>query len=424
MRRRVFPFQSPKGMHDILPADFLYIERVERALAKVAHFYGFERIETPVLEDVRLFERGTGPTSEIVTKQMYVVKGKRDTGVLALRPEMTPGVFRAYIQHGLSRLMMPGKLYYNGPAFRHERSQAGRFRQFQQVGFEVLGTGDPAYDAQVIMASWRLLSELKLKNVTVRVNSIGCGLCRPVYVRRLKEYYKKKISGACRTCQKRFKENPLRLLDCKEPKCQPLKEEAPVSLDSLCSTCKNHFTAVLELLEGTGAPYLVDQFLVRGLDYYSRTVFELFAEGIDAALGGGGRYDYLSEALSGPRMGAVGVALGVERIVEAQKTQSTVVLARSTPDVFVIYMGDEAKKKSFALIEEFYKEGLVARESFSRESLKSQLRAADKEKTRLALILGQREVFEEVIIVRDMRTGNQETVSLKKVVETVKKRLH
>src|SRR3989344_1445055 len=210
----------PKGMHDILPDGQPLWEKIRKIAKETADFYNFSRIDTPILERAELFERSLGETSDVIEKQMLVIRGKgRDS--LALRPEGTAPIARAYIENGLSRLGQPLKLYYEGPAFRHEQPQAGRFRQFQQVGFEVLGTGDPAYDAQGIMASWRLLSELKLKNVTVRVNSIGCGLCRPVYVRRLKEYYKKKISGACRTCQKRFKENPLRLLDCKEPKCQP-----------------------------------------------------------------------------------------------------------------------------------------------------------------------------------------------------------
>jgi len=417
-----FASQSPKGMHDVLPTDFCHIERVEKSLKKIASFYGFERIEPPVLEDIKLFERGTGLTSEIVQKQMFAVKGKGEGGTLVMRPEFTPGVARAYIESGLVLTMLPAKLYYEGPVFRHEQPQQGRFRQFTQIGFEVFGSDDAAYDAQIISALYKLCSESKLKNVSVKINSIGCKNCRPAYVKKLKEYYKTKQSKLCKDCSKRVGENPLRALDCKEEKCQPFKAEAPQILDFLCAPCKRHFTAVLEYVDSTNIPYFIDQTLVRGLDYYTRTVFEIFAEGFESALGGGGRYDYLFETLGGPKLAAVGAAAGLERVIMAMKAQNIALLTRSQAKALLIYMGDEAKKRAVSLLEEFYEEGIVVRESFSRESLKSQLRVADREKVDFALILGQREVFEDVIIIRDMRSGNQETVPLKKVSAELKKR--
>ncbi|MFA6495205.1 MAG: histidine--tRNA ligase [Candidatus Paceibacterota bacterium] len=418
-----FVSQSAKGMHDVLPADFAYIERFEKILKKVAAFYGFERIESPIAEDIKLFERGTGLTSEIVQKQMFMVKSQGGEGVLALRPEFTPGVARAYIESGLVHTMLPAKFYYEGAVFRHEQPQHGRFRQLHQIGFEIFGSDDPAYDAQVVMGIYKLFDESKLKNVVIKINSIGCKNCRPVYVKKLKEYYKDKQGKLCRDCAKRYGDNPLRLLDCKEEKCALLKADAPQVLDYLCVPCKRHFTAVLEYLDATQVPYLIDQTLVRGLDYYTRTVFELFAEGFDGALAGGGRYDYLFETLGGPKLASVGAALGVERAVMALKAQNVPSLARSGAKALLIYMGDEAKKKAFVLLEEFYHAGIVVHEAFSRDSLKSQLRVADKEGVALALILGQREVFEEVIIVRDMKSGTQETVPLKRVVDEVKKRI-
>jgi len=417
------PFRSPKGMHDTLPDDFLYLEKIRKVLEKVSSFYGFDRIDTPVLEDIRLFERGTGMTSEVVEKQMFVVKGKHSGSSLALRPEMTPGVLRAYVQSGMNHTRIPGKFFYLSSLFRHEQPQAGRFRQFRQVGFEILNATDPAYDAQVVFASYKILSELRLKDVVVRINSIGCKTCRASYVKKLKEYYRRKATKLCRDCQKRYKDNPLRLLDCKNEKCQPYKQDAPISVDALCSACKKHFTSVLEFLDDAKIPYLVDHFLVRGLDYYSRTVFELFVDGLGFALGGGGRYDYLSEMLSGPKMGATGSALGVERIIEAMKHFEIVPAKQKQARVFMVHMGEEAKRKAFCLLELFYREGIVVRESFSRDSLKSQLRLADKEEVDIALILGQREVFEEVVIVRDMKTGNQETVPLSRATAVVKKKL-
>ena len=421
-RGKKFAFQSPKGMHDILPKDFLYFDKVEKSLKKIVGLLGFERIETPVLEDVRLFERGTGITSEVVQKQMFLVKTKSHE-VLAMRPEMTPGVLRAYIESGLSRVFSPAKFYYLGPIFRYEQPQHGRFRQFYQFGFEILGGDSPVFDAEIISGTYRVLDDLRLKNLMVRINSIGCKTCRAAYVRKLKEYYRDKLSKVCRDCVKRYSDNPLRLLDCKEEKCQPFKAQAPQTLDYLCSACRHHFKQVLEYIDEMKVPYLIDFTLVRGLDYYSRTVFEIFVEGLDFAIGAGGRYDYLSETLGGPRMAAVGIACGVERIVAALKSQGLAPLAKQRARVFLIYMGEQAKKKSLNLLESLYDGGISAKEAFSKDSLKSQLRMADKEGSELALILGQQEVFEDVIIIRDMQSGTQESVPVRKMVEEVKKRL-
>ncbi|KKS82943.1 MAG: histidyl-tRNA synthetase, histidyl-tRNA synthetase [Candidatus Wolfebacteria bacterium GW2011_GWC1_43_10] len=423
-KSRKFPFQSPKGMHDILPGDFVYFDRLEKSLRKVACFFDFSRIEPTVLEDIRLFERGTGMTSEIVKKQMFLVKSRsRKEPSLALRSEYTPGVFRAYIQSGLSHTMTPAKFYYLGPVFRYEQPQHGRFRQFYQMGFEILNSTDPVYDAQIISATHKFFNDLRLKGLIIKINSIGCRVCRPAYVRKLRDYYKNKSFKICRDCIKRLKENPLRILDCKEEKCQPYKTNAPQILDHLCGGCKNHLKTVLEYLDESKIPYMIDPVLVRGLDYYSRTVFEVFAEGVDFALAGGGRYDYLSESLWGSRMGAVGISPGVERIIEAMKLQEVSPPSKNQHKLFLIYMGEEAKKKAFALMESLFKEGIIIKESFSRESLKSQLRQADKEGAELTLILGQREVFEDVVILRDMKSGNQETVPIKRVAEELRKRM-
>jgi len=419
---RKMAIQSPKGMHDRLPSDFVYSDKIEKALKKVSMFYGFEHIETPILEDIKLFERGTGLTSEIVQKQMFSVKTKGD-GVLALRPEMTPGVVRAYVEHGLLHVVNPGKFFYMSTVFRYEQPQHGRFRQFNQIGFEVLNSDDSVYDAQVIIASLKIFDEVRLKNITVKLNTIGCKSCRSIYVKKLKEYYKGKLNRVCRDCVKRYSENPLRMLDCKNEQCQQFKADAPQTLDYICIACKSHFKSVLEFLDGANVSYTIDPTLVRGLDYYARTVFEFFADGVDFALGGGGRYDYLSETMGGPKMPAIGSACGVERMIEAMKLQHIELTPKQNCKVFLIYMGDQAKKQAMLLLDEFYKAGILVRESFAKESLKSQLRLADKEKADFALILGQREVFEEVILIRDMKNGNQETIPLKKIVIEVKKRI-
>ena len=416
-------FRSPKGMHDILPDDFLYFDRVEKSLKSVSQFFNFSRMETPILEELKMFERGTGINSEVVSKQMFTVKTKGGD-VLALRPEMTPGVLRAYLQNGLNYVSNPGKFFYFSPIFRHEQPQAGRFRQFHQLGFEILSSDDPVYDAQVINASYRVITDLKLKNLIIKINSIGCKTCRPNYLKKLKSFYKDKLNKVCKDCRKRYTENPLRMLDCKEEKCQEVKINAPVSLDYLCSSCKNHFTLVLEFLDEIKIPYIVDSSLVRGLDYYSRTVFEIFTEGFDFALGGGGRYDYLSEFLGGPKLPAVGSALGVERIIEVMKAREIPGCPKNRFKAFLVYMGDQAKKRAVSLIDEFYQKGIPVRESFSKDSLKAQMKQADKEGVDFALILGQREVFEDVIILRDMKSGSQESIPLRKIADELKRRSH
>jgi len=417
-----FGFRSPRGMHDILPGDFLYRDKIEKSLRDTADAYMFEHIDTPIAEQVGLFERGTGTTSEVVEKQMFFIKGG-GADALALRPEMTPGVMRAYIQSGLFRVLIPGKFFYYGPMFRHERPQAGRLRQLWQAGFEILGSSDAVYDAQIIVATFRLLSGVKIKNLVLKVNSIGCKTCRTAYVKKLKDYYRSKTSKLCKDCQRRYRDNPLRMLDCKESKCASFKESAPMMLDSLCGSCKSHFKTVLELLDSVGISYVVDPLLVRGLDYYSRTVFEIFSEGIDFALAGGGRYDYLSLALGGPKITGVGSAAGVDRIMEVMKIQNIAPQKRKKVQVFLVYMGEQAKRVAFRLVETLNEGGISVAESFSKESLKAQLRSADREEAPISLIIGQREVFEDVVILRNMKTGNQETIPMKKVVEVVKKRL-
>ncbi len=416
-------FQSLKGMHDILPEDQPIWEKIRQVTKDTADSFNFVRIDTPIMESAEIFERGLGQSTEVVEKQMFFVKTKGDDKMV-LRPEGTTPVVRAYYEHNLSRLGQPAKIYYFGPMFRYEQPQAGRFRQFYQAGFEILGgEADSVYDAEVILTTFRFLEELKLKNLTVKINSIGCHKCRPAYVRKLESYYRKNQKKICKDCQHRLDTNPLRVLDCKNEICQPIKAEAPVILDYLDETCKNHFKKVLEYLDELKLPYMIDSYLVRGLDYYNRTVFEIFSEGFNFAIAGGGRYDYLAELLKVGKLSAMGSSIGIERVVEILKATGKTFPVKNASRVFLIHMGEEAKKKGLALVEEFRNAHVKINESFGRESLKSQLRVADREKAELALILGQKEVFEESIIIRDMRNSAQETVPLKKVVEEVKKRL-
>lgn len=410
-------------MHDTLPEDQPLWDKIKKTTKEIADFYNFLRIDTPILEKSELFIRPLGESSDVVEKQMFTLKTKGGDS-LVLRPEGTAPIVRAYIEHGLSHRGQPLKLYYQGPMFRYEQPQAGRLRELFQVGFEVISNdNDPVYDAQVIIPTYRLLEYLKIKDLNLKVNSIGCARCRPNYRKRLLDYYRPKEKQLCNDCKRRIKINPLRLLDCKNEKDVELKKNAPNILDSLDSDCKKHFKKVLEYLEEVKIPYSLDQHLVRGFDYYTKTVFEIFTSGFDPALAGGGRYDYLVELVGGRQSPGVGSALGVNRIIEAIKAKNLNLLGRTKPKVFLVYVGDFAKTKALGLIEMFREAGIDVLESLGKDSLNSQLKVANKAEANFSLIFGQQEAFEQSIIIRDMKSGAQETVPLKKIVEALKKKL-
>ncbi len=421
-------FQHPTGMHDILPHEQKYFKKIYSAVEEIADFYSFGKIDTPILEDSELFVKGAGAGTDIVQKEMYLLKSKGGDS-LALRPEGTPSVVRAYIEHGMSSRPQPIKIYYFGPFFRHERPQAGRYRQFWQFGFEVLGEENPVIDAQVIQIFYGLLSDIGLKNISIEINSIGDKECRPSYRRALVKYLKANLSSLCFNCKKRMKENPLRALDCKEKKCQAVKNGAPQMIDYLCSGCKDHFKKVLEYLDEIELPYTLEPYLVRGLDYYTKTVFEFFVSFEDQqndkplALGGGGRYDYLIGQLGGKDTPAYGGAFGVERLVEAIKREGLQYSKTKKPKIFLAQLGDSARKKTLKLAEKFRKTKVLIDESFGKDSLKAQLSRASKVGAKYTVIIGQREAFEETAIIRNMDTGNQETVKMSEVVEKIKKSL-
>jgi len=419
-------FQAVRGMHDVLPADQPYWDRIENLTKDLARSYGFARLEPPVLEFAELYHKTSGEESDVVQKEMYTLRTKGGD-FLALRPEYTPGIARAYLENSLSRMGQPQKLFYFGPVFRHDRPQLGRYRQFTQIGFETLaGPNDPIYDAEIISVSWDLLSELKIKNPTLKINSIGCRVCRPLYKKQLVNYYKNYEKELCGDCAERLKTNPLRLLDCKEEGCVKLKGKAPNFLDKLCAMCTEHFKSVLEYLEEVAIPYELDNHLVRGLDYYSRTVFEMYAEGAEAAIGAlpaGGRYDYLMETIGGHLTPAVGVACGVERLIAVMKAREIALPVRNQKKVFLVHAGDLAKQKAFGLLQSLRARGIFVAESLAKESLAAQLKVADKEGISLALILGQKEIYEKSIIIRDLKTGLQEAIPQEKLVDEIKKRL-
>jgi len=427
--------QSPPGMPDILSRDQIFFDKILSVVNDFAGFYGFRKIETPILEYTELFEKGIGVSSDIVEKEMYTLR-TRGGDSLTLRPEGTAPIARAYLQHGMQNFPQPVKLYYFGPFFRHERQQEGRCRQFHQFGFEVLGEQSPAIDAQVIQISYRILEALKLKKITILINSIGCSLCRPYFKKILKNYYNARKNQICPDCKRRLKKNPLRVLDCKEEKCQRIKNQAPKIVDHLCDECKNHFKEVLEFLDELRLPYILDYCLVRGLDYYTKTVFEIvplatpdFKNGIgletrsQVALVGGGRYDDLIKLFSRKDVPAMGVAGGVERIIKEMKADGKVFQQARGPLVFLAQLGDLGKRKSLKLFEDFQRAKIWVAESFGRDSIKSQLKIADRLRVKYALILGQKEALDGTIILREMDSGRQEIIKFDKIVDVIKKRL-
>lgn len=421
-------FQTVTGMHDILASDQMYFAKVWNVVNELAKFYGFSKIDTPILEDALLYEKGTGVSTDIVGKQMFLLKTKGGD-VLALRPEFTPGIVRAYIEHGMINVPQPVKLYTYGPLFRYEHPQAGRFRQFHQVDFEVFGEQSAAIDAQVIQMFYTMLRELKFTHLIIEVNSIGDSQCRPYYKKLLSNFLRPRQYSLCAECRRRMKENVLRVLDCKEEKCQRVISQAPQVIDHLCEECNAHFKSLLEFLDEADLPYHLDPYLVRGLDYYTKTVFEIFpeqgaeGEGRPSALAGGGRFDSLVKLLGGRDVVASGAAAGVERIIAIMKTKELLPQSESAPRVFLAQLGDSAKKKSVKLLEELRKANIDTSESLGRDSLRTQLGRADKLGVEYTLILGQKEVLDHTIVVRKMDTGVQETVKLDSMVEELKKRL-
>ena len=421
-----FKFQTLPGMHDILFGDQRYLQKIYNVVEDIANFYHFEKIDTPILENTELFSRGIGLATDIVQKEMYNLKTKGGD-YLTLRPEGTAPIARAYIEHGMQNLPQPVKLWYFGPFFRHERPQAGRYRQFHQFGFEILGEKNPIIDAQIILISFQVLRELKFKNLILEINSIGDFQCRPYYKKLLVSYFRSREMSLCSDCKRRLRENPLRILDCKEEKCQPVISQAPQMIDHLCKECHDHFKEVLEFLDELEISYRLNSHLVRGLDYYTRTVFEISEESEtgknQGALVGGGRYDNLAKLLSRRDVPGCGGAAGIERIISLLKEKKIRLPSLPQPEIFLAQIGDLAKKRSLKLFEEFRKARIQVAESFGRDSLKAQLGRANRLGVKITLILGQREALGETIIIRNMKTGSQETVKLERVVGIVKKYL-
>lgn len=399
--------KAPRGTQDVLPGESARWERVEAVAREVMATFGYREIRTPIFEHTELFTRGVGEHTDVVEKEMYTFEDRSGRSI-TLRPEGTAPVARAYVEHGLHLWPSPVKVFYIGPMFRYERPQAGRLRQHQQIGAEALGSDDPALDAEAILMPMEIFRRLGLSRFVVKLNSIGCPRCRPGYREALLAYLRPRETKLCGNCRRRLERSPLRVLDCKVPACREVTDGAPASVDFLCESCRNHFTTLLGHLDALGARYDRDPRLVRGFDYYTRTVFEVQAEDLGAqnAVAGGGRYDGLVEAIGGPATPGVGFASGVERALLALESASP----RAFPGWLDVYVasGDGAgpDRRGLALLYRLRRAGFRADTGYGQRSLKSQLKAADRAGARVAVILSP-DGAPVAATVRDLRSGQQ-----------------
>jgi histidyl-tRNA synthetase len=422
-KKRIKPIQVVKGMKDVLPPEQYIWEHILQNARKMCQDFGFGKIETPIVETTELFKRGVGQSTDIVEKEMFSFETQGGDQV-SLRPEGTAGIVRSYIENGMSKWSQPVRLYYEGPMFRYDKPQQGRYRQLTQFGAEVLGEESSAIDAQIIYLAWKIFQKIGIKNISIQINSIGCTNCRNKYKKLLTDYYDMKLNKLCVDCKRRLEKNPMRLLDCKEEKCMQVAAGAPQIIDNLCMECHDHFKSVLEFLDELEIPYVLNSNLVRGLDYYTKTVFEIWSEGEDtdsrqSALGGGGRYDGLVGLLGGEETPAVGFAIGIERIAEKVMKMNMDLESRIVKDVFLVQLGDLARRKVLKVFDKLIDTEITVGESLGRGSIKSQLRMANKVKAKLALIIGQKEAIDNTVIVRDMKSGMQETVMMEDIVKEV-----
>jgi len=400
-----------KGMNDILPGDVETWQFLEQKVREVFGAYGFNEIRTPIVEKTELFCRSIGEATDIVEKEMYTFADKSEKNSLTMRPEGTAPVMRSFIQNRLHTLDPVNKLYYMGPMFRYERPQKGRYRQFHQIGAEVLGVENPMIDAQLLAMLHHYFCEIGIDSVQLQVNSLGCPECRPAYRQTLISYLESRIDTLCGDCQRRYQTNPLRVLDCKVPGCKEATREAPSVLDHLCGGCEEHFAAVKKHLSGLEIPFVINARMVRGLDYYVRTTFELVTDqlGSQNAVAAGGRYDGLVESLDGPALPGIGFAIGVERLV-LMKGEAKVPAKR--PDIFFATMGDEATEKAFVLMSQLQRAGISAEMDYQGKSLKSQMRRANKLAARYSLVLGEQELESGEVELKDMDQSSQQKVAL------------
>ena len=410
-----------KGMNDILPGDVETWQFLEAKAREVFGAYGLSEIRTPVVEKTELFCRSIGETTDIVEKEMYTFDDKSDNS-LTLRPEGTAPAMRSFIQHKLYNLDPVSKLFYMGPMFRYERPQKGRYRQFHQIGAEVLGVEDPKIDAQVLAMLHHYFCEIGIDAVSLQVNSLGCPECRPAYRQQLIAYLRQRLEQLCPDCQRRYQTNPLRVLDCKAAGCKQATVDAPAVIDHLCAGCDEHFGAVKKYLQALEIPFEVNARMVRGLDYYVRTTFEMVTDqlGSQNAIAAGGRYDGLVESLGGPALPGIGFAIGVERLVLMKGDDK---VAPASPALFIAALGETAADQAFALMSRLQRSGIRVEMDYQGKSLKAQMRRANKLAAAYTLILGEDELRSGQAQLKCMADGHQDEVALDSLEIVLKERL-
>ncbi len=405
--------KAPKGTKDLLPCESYKWQYVEKKMKKICRSFGYDEIRTPVFEHTELFERGVGDTTDVVQKEMYTFfdKGERS---ITLRPEGTAPAARSYIENSLYSGPQPVKMYYNTSCYRYERPQQGRLREFHQFGVEVFGSEKPSADAEVISLAVRLYEELGVRDLKLNINSIGCPKCREDYNMKLKEYFGNRLDALCSTCNERFDKNPMRILDCKSLGCKEIAKGAPVMLDCLCDECREHFEAVKKYLQIMNIDFNINPYIVRGLDYYTKTVFEFISQNIGAkgTVCGGGRYDGLMEELGGPKTPAVGFGLGIERLFLLLDSLNVEIEKPMPINIYIANIGDSPAIKAQQLVYELRRNGISADNDHMGKSLRAQMKYADKINARFTMVLGDNEIMGGTAELKNMLSGEISTVNI------------
>ena len=417
--------KAPRGTKDITPKDAYKWNYVENKFREICSLFGYEEMRTPVFEHTELFKRSVGDTTDIVQKEMYSFtdKGGRD---ITLKPEGTAGVVRAFIENKLYADTQPTKLFYITHCFRYERPQAGRQRQFHQFGIEALGSDKPSLDAEVIALAVQFFTEVGLKDLAVSINSVGCPTCRAEYNARLKEYLDKKSDVLCETCLERKDKNPMRVIDCKNPTCKENLNDIPFMVDHICDDCKDHFEKLQTYLKEMDINFVVDKTIVRGLDYYKKTAFEIISNdiGSQSTVCGGGRYDGLVEQLGGPKgVSGIGFALGAERLLLTMENNNIEIENPYATDIFIVTIGDEAKTKSFKLLKDLRTNHISAENDHLDRSVKAQFKYSDKINAKFTIVIGDDELANDTATLKNMSTSEQTTIKLSEIVQELKSRM-
>ncbi len=416
---------APRGTHDILPSEAYRWHMIEDKIKDICLKFGYKEIRTPMFESTELFERGVGDTTDVVQKEMYTFLDKGGRSI-TLKPEGTSPIVRSFVENSVYANPQPTKLYYLYPCFRYEKPQAGRLREFHQFGIEVFGSYAPSIDAEVISLAMSLLSRLGVSGIDLNINSIGCPTCRKAYNEKLKDFYRSHLNELCETCRERFEKNPLRILDCKSEVCKKISADAPMLLDHICDDCSTHFESLKKYLEIMEIPYNIDATIVRGLDYYTKTVFEIIShnEGSEGTICGGGRYDGLVSEIGGPEMPGVGFGMGLERLLLVLESIGRLPENNECPDIFIANIGENADIFTQKLIFDLRKEGIAAERDYLNRSVKAQMKYANKIEAKFAAVVGDDDISADKVNLKNMTTGESVEIPFSKIAEYLKNELN